>query len=494
MVFSDVVAWIAGLVAVLHVIACVFMRDLLRGKVPEAQLHAHMPSDALWSAGLDENGVRVHAVRAQRGQWLALVATTVAAILWCRPVGWWVEGHTAPGVAWIAVMAAALLGGMWSADSLLYSVNPKDRTGRSRITTIIRANHLWAAACMLLVILPWFIQHPQPRDALQDEFVTYYQPTLASLLSTLGAVFYLPVATWVQVSTCWKAARDEWDSIVRLSLRMVALGAVAALGIAGVHIAQGVSWFLGHPLWSEQSTAMLHVIICVVMSSLTTSGIIWVPLAENHRERSHEFLVPLWREDVTELRPMWLRLLSVHHGEGAYEPDSDMVTATTAAGLKMQRRRISTEVEDMLARLADCLSTQGRQRVQAILRSTTPEPTLRHRLLRLLAAAILPVLRVTGGRFPERATAWWTRLAAAPLASLAPVDAACVLAAIEVKSSMEERQRRTTRLLTPTLRSTDERVAYLRAVIDAWEDDDVKEAATGAYVEMKYGPLDALTA
>lgn len=494
MVFSDVVVWVAGLAAALHVMACVFMHDLLRGKVPEAQLHAGMPSDALWSAGLDENGVRVHAVRAQRGQWLALAATTLAVILWCRPVGWWLEAHTAPGAAWVAVLAAAVLGGMWATDGLLYSVNPKDRTGRSRITTIIRANHAWAAVCVLVVVLPWFVQPPQPRDALQDEFVTYYQPTLASLVSTLGLVLYMPVVTWVQASTCWRAARSEWDSIVRLSLRMVALGAVVGLGVAGVHLMQSVSWTLGRPVFSEHATAILHVTFCALMSLLTTSGVIWVPLAENHRKRSHEFLVPLWREDVSALRPMWLRLLSIHHGEGAYEPASDMVTATTAAGLKMQRRRISTEVEDMLARLADCLSTPGRRRAQTLLGASTPRPTLRHKLVRLLAVVALPLLRLIGGLFPERASSWWTRLAAAPLAPLAPIDAACVLAAIEIKTSTHERQRKTTRLLTPTLRSADERVAYLRAVIAACGDDDVKESATGVYVEMKYGPTNSISA
>jgi len=493
MVLSDVVAWVAGLAAALHVLACVFMRDLLRGKVPEAQLHAGIPSDALWSAGLDANGVRVHAVRAQRGQWLALAATTTGVILWCRPVGWWVEGHTTPGIAWVAVLVAAVLGGMWAADGLLYSVNPKDRTGRSRITRIIRANHAWAAVCVLLVVLPWFVQPPQPRDALQDEFVTYYQPTLASLVSTLGLVLYLPVVTWVQASTCWRAARFEWDSIVRLSLRMVALGAVAGLGVAGIHLTQSVSWTLGHPLWSEQVTAMLHVAACVAMSLLTTSGVIWVPLAENHRQRSHEFLIPLWREDVNALRPAWLRLLSVHHGEGAYEPASDMVTATTAAGLKMQRRRVSTEMEDMLARLADCLSTQGRQRAQTML-ARTSVPTLRDELAHLLAGVTLPVLRLIGRRFPERAALCWTRVAAAPLAFSARVDAACILAAIEIKTSTHERQRKTTRLLTPALRSADERVAYLRAVIAACEDDDVKEAATGAYIEMKYGSANSISA
>lgn len=148
----------------------------------------------------------------------------------------------------------------------------------------------------------------------------------------------------------------------------------------------------------------------------------------------------------------------------------------------------------MLARLADCLSTQGRQRAQQLLGTTTPQPALRDKLVRLLAVVALPVLRLIGGRFPERASSWWTRLTAAPLASSAPIDAACALAAIEIKITTQDRQRKTTRLLTPTLRSADERVAYLRAVIGACENDDVKEAATGAYVEMKYGPASSLSA
>jgi hypothetical protein len=490
--FSDVVAWVVGGAALASVGACIALRDLLQGKVPEAQLSKAAPAGLLWPTGLDATGTRVHARRAQRGQWLSLAASTVSLALYCRPVGRWFESWTVPGAAWIVALVGAVLTAMWALDGLIWSVNPQ-RDGRSRTTGLLRANHLYAGACLLLVVVPWFFQPPQPRGADLDDFMNYYQPTMASFLSVLGVALYYPLTCFTLCRITWTAARFETDQAVRASLRLIAVGAMAGLSVVAVQLVQGLSWTRGDPLWSEGQAAAWQLVCVVVTSALVTVGCLWAPATHAHRERSARFLVPLWRDDVDTLRPMW-RLLDRATGT-AYE--ADVVTAANVEELRTQRRRMVMAMWDALVILQDHLTPAARQDVQNSLGPVRVH--LRHRLLRALGEVAVPWLRLTGGFNPERAQQWWRVLTETPLAPYARLDAACARTAttwrlVQGGPSDEDvrrgkldgthLRRQHAVIWSTTPRSEDEMVAYFRLLANVAATRPVGDAARRAFFHM----------
>lgn len=501
MTFSNVVAWIAGAGALASVGACIFMRDLLRGRVPEAQLSAISPAGLMWPDGIDATGARIHARQAQRGQWLALAASTVSITLYCRPVGLWFESWTFPGAAWIVALAFGVLTLMWALDGLIWSENPQ-REGRNRTTAYIRANHLYAAACIALVLLPWFFQPPQPRGPELAHFINYYQPTGASTLSALGILLYYSVACITFGRMILRLARFETNQAVRASLRMIATGALMGLSVVVVQLIQAASWTLGDPVWNENQAAFAQILCMTVTSTLVTVGCLWAPIVLKHQAIAARLLVPLWRDDITALRPMW-RIL--HRAtNAAYEPTGDLMTATDVSALREQHKRIVVQMWDALVILQDDFTTTARSEVRAALGPVRVPP--RQRLLRLIGAPALTLLSLGGGRVPERAYRWWRHLTETPLRPYAATDAASVRAAVanrmarasnddqSVTVNGTRRRRQRTVLWSTTPRSTEELAAYFRVLVEAAPTQKVGDAARRAFFHMDHnttGPRQA---
>lgn len=493
MTFSNVVAWIAGAGALASVGACIVMRDLLRGRVPEAQLSAASPAGLMWPDGVDATGARIHARQAQRGQWLALASSTVSIALYCRPIGRWFESWTFPGAAWIVALAFGVLTAMWALDGLIWSENPQ-RDGRNRTTNLVRANHVYAVACIALVLVPWFFQPPQPRGPELDGFINYYQATLASTLSTLGLVLYYPVTCANLSRMAWRAGRFETDQALRASLRMIAAGSLMGLSVVIVQFIQAASWTLGNPVWSENQAAFAQILCITLTSTLVTVGCLWAPIVHKHQAIAARLLVPLWRDDIAVLRPMW-RIL--HRAtNAAYEPTGDLVTATDLSALREQHRRIVVQMWDALVILQDDFTATAREEVRAALGPVRVQP--RQRLLRMIGAPGVALLSLAGGRTPERATRWWRYLTETPLQPYASTDAAAVRAAvanrmnranddqpITVNGTRPRRQRAV--LWSTTPRSTEELAAYFRLLTKAAPTQKVADAARRAFFHMDHG-------
>lgn len=472
---SDGFAWAVGGLAVLSLVACFALRDLLAGSVPEDRMRGLLPGQVLWETRGNLTARGEHALEAQRSQWLALAFNTITLALYCRPVAWWLETWTAPGAAWVGNLVGASLAALFALDGLIYSL-AGDRAHR-----LVRMNHLFAVVCLVLIVAPWFVQPPQPRGPALDEFVNYYQPTWASFISTLGMAVYLPVTCLGLAVFAWRAARREYDRAVRISLRLVAIGASATMSIVGSQLALSLSWTLGTPLWSENEAALLQL-SCVFFSSMfLVVGCAWAPLTFSHRVRVSRFLMRLWEDDVHTLRPMWRLLGNVHRT--AYEPVGDLQTALTPADLQEQRHRLAMELLDHGPMLAQYLSATGREKAERLTgRGATT--SRRHRALRALAPRLYPLLRLVGGFAPIRAISLWRWLSETPLASQAAVDAACARAAVKIVLAKAGPAEEATPVLTPVLWSEDEVVGYLRQLIRANGTPTVQAAATGAQVVM----------
>ena len=472
---SDAFAWAVGVLAALSLLACFAMRDLLAGIVPEEQMRGLLPGQVLWETRGNLTARGHHALKAQRSQWLALAFNTITLALYCRPVAWWVESWTAPGAAWVGNLVGASFAALFALDGLIYSL------AGERAHRLVRLNHLFAVVCVLLIVAPWFVQPPQPRGPALDEFVNYYQPTWASFISTLGMALYLPVTCLGLAVFAWRAARREYDRAVRISLRLVAIGASATMSIVASQLAQSLSWTLGTPLWNENQTALLQL-GCVFLSSMfLVVGCAWAPLTFSHRVRVSRFLMRLWEDDVHTLRPMWRLLGNVHRT--AYEPIGDLQTATSPADLQEQRHRLAMELLDHGPMLAQYLSATGRQKAER-LAGRHVSGTRRRRALRAVAPRVYPLLRLMGSFAPRPATHLWRWISETPLAPQAAVDAACARAAVKIVLAKAGPAEEATPVLTPTLWSEDEVVGYLRQLIRANGKPTVQAAATGAQVVM----------
>jgi hypothetical protein len=488
---ADVVAWVPALGFIAGVVGCIVLRDLLTGTLPVDQMRALIPvlqagrdsEEASEATGTDLNA---SARAAQRSQWLALAALALMMALSNRPLAWLIEEHTLPGAAWIAGLLSAMTAALMAANAIIFTITPR-RGGRGRTARLITANSAAALLCAATVITPWFFQPPQPRGSSLDAYVGYYQPTLASFVSTAGASVYFLIATAIIGIPCWRAARRERDQGVRTSLYIVTAAEIAAvLTIVVPQCAQSLSWTLGEPLWNERQSMIVLIAGLMITSLLSMLGAAWAPMIHSHRARSASFLIPLWREDVRALRPAWRLLRQVR--DGSYEPDADMVTATQPAALRTQRHRMLMEIMDMLVPLTEHLSPAGRAQAEA-LTGGPARLTFQHWLLRKSSSAACTLLRLVGGYFPRRATRWWRYVTEKPLAPLAAADAACALAAIEVRQAKvtldgEGASSVTAPVLRPVPWSDDEAVAYLRLLARAATDPLVLEARTGAFVRM----------
>jgi len=481
MLLTDVVAWLPAVAFVLAVLACIAMRDLLTGTLSKDQLRSLSPVMHAWHDDPARPDMAAHARAAQRSQWAALAFLALMMGLGTRSVAWFIEGHTAPGVAWICGMLSAMGAAMSAADAIIHTITPY-KHGHSGVRRFVVANHWVALTCALVVVVPWLIQRPGPRGSALDEYVGYYQETIGSFISTTGGSVYFLIATAIIGIPCWRAAQRERDQVVRTSLRIVAAAELAAVvTIVVPQCAQSLSWTLGHPLWNEYQSTIVFMAGLMITSGLSTLGSVWAPLADSHRTRNANFLVPVWRSDVLSLRPAWRLLRQLY--DGAYEATADMVTATNPADLLEQRNRIANELHDMLVVISQYLSAEGRRQALALTVAST-QLSLRHRLLRHLAAWLCPALTALGGLAPRQATRAWHFLTQVPLSPFAPTDAACARAAVDVMRTGGRPALHPVPILTPTAWSTDELVGYLRLVSKAAVEARVQEAGTGAFVRM----------
>jgi hypothetical protein len=488
MSLADVVAWVPAFGFIACVAGCIALRDLLTGTLSMDQMRALIPVMRAGQDHAEVSGADLRATvrAAQRSQWLALAFLTPLMALSIRPVAWFLEAHFVPGVAWLAGMLSAMVAALMAANVIIYTIAPRGGSGR-RVARFIAANTAAAFVCAATVVIPWFFQPPQPRGSSLDEYIGYYQPTIASFVSTAGSSVYFLIATAIIGIPCWQAARRERDQGVRTSLRIVTAAQVAAVvAIVIPQCAQSLSWTLGRPLWNEHESMIVLIAGLMLNNILSTLGTSWAPLVHSHRARSAEFLLPLWRDDVLALRPSWRLLRQVR--DGSYEPAADMVTATQPAALRMQRHRMLIEIMDMIVPLTEHLSPEGRAQAEALTGGRVPLTSSRW-LLRKTSGVVCKILSLIGGYFPQRATRWWRYVMEKPLAPLAPADAACALAAIDVRRANVKPVSAgavpaSAPVLTPVPWSDDEAAAYLRLVAHAATDPVVLEARTGAFVRM----------
>ncbi|WP_380161888.1 hypothetical protein [Kineococcus sp. R86509] len=483
---AEVIGWAPAATCLLGAVAAFALRDLLTGNLTPAQLRALRLAQPSPSAARSTDDLAAIGRKAQRAQWFAVAGLTVAAFFSIRPLVWWLEGVTAPGVPWIIGTVVLMWAGMNAADAIIHTVQPPQRTGRWT-TRLLFANHGAFAACSLLTIAPWFFQAPVPRTGALNEYVTYYSPHVAGFIAALGAQIYGPFVGALLSVLCWREARREREPAVRLSLRLVATGAVIAQGTVLIQSVQAFTWMRGKPMWTEQEAAIAQLACQVLTPTLLILGCCVAPIVDTVRARSTRVFMQLWREDVIALRAPWRLLQGVYRT--AYEPEADQRTQSERDELYAQRARMASEIMDALVQAADDLSPTARSRVEQLLRLEQPS-FLRRRLGRPAASLARAVLSVVGGFAPSSAGRWWRRITEGPLQSTARADAACASAAIQLHldrlASGDEgaRPRSVTPILTISPRDVDEAVAYLRLLWRALRSPEVQEAGTAGFVAM----------
>lgn len=490
MSFADVVAWLPVTAAAAGLVGCITLRDLLHGqgaRRPSSLPGLNQSTGSTDPATEPDAATTAYAIQAQRSQWMALASVTVMMTVSVRAVAWEIEKYTVPGAAWIIGMLLAVSAGMHAADGVFCSLNLHHR-GRRLTGQLITLNRLLTAGCAVMIVAPWVWQPPRPRGPELDQFIAYYQPTLASFISTCAMALYIVVATSIIGVPSWRAARDEPDRDVRTSLRIVAVAELAAVvTIVVPQLLQSYSWYRGQPVWDARQEAVVLLAGLMISSTLSTLGPAWAPLRSSHQHRVNEFRAKLWRNDVIALRPAWRLLRQLN--DRAYEAKADMVTAPNYAGLSLQHPRMIMGVMDMLVPLCDYLTPEGRAAAET-LTGCGRSRRWSVQLTRLLSLALRPILVRLGGYFPERVERWWTELNVRAVTPFVAADAACARAAIAMLHNgsrpVEDTGRARTPIMTFEPRSNDETAAYLRLLAAAARDIDIVEAGTGATIAMTY--------
>lgn len=483
---AEVIGWLPASTCLLGAVACYALRDLLIGNLTPEQLRALRLAAPSPDAARSAEELAAIGRKAQRGQWFAVAGLTVAAFFNIRPLVWWLEGLTAPGVPWIIGTVVLMWAGMNAANAIIHTVQPPRRTG-CWTTRLLRFNRYAYVGCSLLTIVPWFFQAPVARTAALDEYVAYYAPHAAGFIAALGAQIYGPFVGSLLAVLCWREARREREPAVRMSLRLVAAGAVIAQGTVVIQTVQAFTWMRGNPLWTEQEAAVAQLACQVLTPTLLILGCCVAPIVDTVRARSTRVFMQLWREDVIALRAPWRLLQGVYRT--AYEPQADQRTRTERDELYAQRARMASEIMDALVQAADDLSPAARSRVEQLLRLEQPS-LLRRRLGRPAASVARAVLSVVGGFAPASAGRWWRQITEGPLRSTARADAACASAAIQLhldrlaSGDGGGRTRSVTPILTISPRDVDEAVAYLRLLWQALRTPEVQEAGTAGFVAM----------